>query len=118
MRSSRLLDRGNEEITLYAEKKVVNSRREPLIVWDPDTYVTVMVTAVTDRQADAEVVGQLSVKALRIMTRTPIPGSWGRAKFRGEWWDLKEPPTQSMGISKATRHWEFAIRSRNELVDG
>jgi hypothetical protein len=116
MRASRLLDRGDEVLVIYGEKKVTNSRRETTIAWDPDNYQTIKVTVVTDRQADAEVVGQLSVKNLRVMTRKPIPGSWARVKFRGEWWDLREPPTESHGISRATRHWEFAIRSRNELV--
>lgn len=113
-----ILDRGRETLVIYPEKKVVNGRREPLITWDPDNPKTIKVTAVTDRQSDAEVVGQLSVKVLRIMTREALPGSWNRVEFRGEWWDFARPPTQAFGPSRATDHWEFTIRSRNETVDG
>lgn len=115
MRHSRLLDRGNETAILYPQIYTTDARRNRTATWDPTKPKSIRVTATTNRQSDAEVAGQLSVRSMTIMTREPISGSWGRVKFRGEWWDLERPPTES-GVTKATRHWAVDIRSRNDQI--
>ena len=111
---SRLLDKGREKMLIYPEVEVINNRgdliRVPAAIPE-EIYVTVS----TQRQGDAEIPGQVSIKSLRCITRKAPVGSWARIVFRDEEWDLATPPHFSAGLSKATQHVEFIIRSRNKL---
>jgi hypothetical protein len=114
MARSRLLDAGRETILVYPEVLTVNSRGDEIRV-PSDVPVEVKVTTSAQRQGDAEVPGQVSIKTVRCITRDAPVGSWARIVYRGEEWDLAAPPRFTPGLSKATRHVEFILRSRNKL---
>jgi hypothetical protein len=68
-----------------------------------------------DRNASAELPGQVDVKIIRCVARDAPVGSWVRVVFAGEEWDLAAPPHFGAGVSKATRNVTFTIRSRNDV---
>jgi|GEM_PF-2401002 len=113
---SRMLDHGPEVMLIYPEVLTHNARGDEVRI-PSDTPVSVRVYATAQRQGDAEIAGQVSVKLLYIMTRKAPVGSWARLVFRGEEWDLASPPHFSVGLSRATQHVEFIIRSRNKLEE-
>jgi hypothetical protein len=113
-RRSVLLDRGRELMLVYPEELVLNNRGDEVRI-PVTTPVEVWVTTSSQRQGDAEIPGQVSVKSMRCITRSAPVGSWARIVFRGEEWDLAVPPRFTAGLSKATQHVEFIIRSRNRL---
>ena len=99
---------------VYPELIVINSRGDEVRV-PATTPVEVWVTTSSQRQGDAEIPGQVSVKSMRCLTRSAPVGSWARITFRGEDWDLAVPPRFTRGLSRSTEHVEFIIRSRNRL---
>lgn len=115
MGRSKLLDKGEETIQIFPEVWVTNRRGERLRT-PADTPVTVRCTVAEDRQSVAELPGQVDVKVLRILCR-PVEGTGSRARvfFRGEEYDLVQPPHFSSGASRGMRHMELLIRSRNAL---
>lgn len=114
MARSRLLDKGREKMLIYPEVEVTNNRGDSVRV--PATVpVEVWVTSSSQRQGDAEIPGQVSIKSMRCITRDAPVGSWARIVFRDEEWDLAAPPRFTPGLSNATKHVEFIIRSRNRL---
>jgi hypothetical protein len=113
-RRSILLDRGREQMFIYPEVTVTNARGERVRI-PATTPVEIWVTSSTQRQGDAEIAGQVSIKSMRCITRSAPVGSWARIVFRGEEWDLAAPPRFTTGVSRATQHVEFIIRSRNRL---
>jgi hypothetical protein len=115
-RRSILLDQGRESMLIYPEVTVTNSRGDSVRI-PSDTPVEVWVTSSAQRQGDAEIAGQVSIKSMRCITRTAPVGSWARIVFRGEEWDLAVPPRFTPGLSRATQHVEFVIRSRNKIQD-
>lgn len=117
MARSRLLDAGRETMLIYPEVLTVNARGDQVRV--PATEpVEIRVTTSAQRQGDAEIAGQVSIKSMRCIARDAPVGSWARIVFQGEDWDLAAPPRFTKGLSKATSHVEFIIRSRNRLEDG
>lgn len=114
MRRSRLLDRGRSLMLIYPEVTVINARGDRIRV-PAETPVEVWVTTSSQRQGDAELAGQVSIKSMRCITRSAPVGSWARIVFLGEEWDLATPPRFTPGLSRATQHVEFIIRSRNRL---
>lgn len=116
MRRSVLVDRGSEEMILYPSVLKTDSRGNKARSPDFTSPYSVMVNYSTDRQATAELPGQIDVKVVKLIApyKTPIE-SWARVKFRGEYWDIATPPVISR-FTKATRHVEFTLRSRNELA--
>lgn len=114
MARSRLLDKGREKMLIYPEVEVVNNRGDSVRV-PSTTPVEVWVTSSAQRQGDAEIPGQVSIKSMRCITRDAPVGSWARIVFQGEEWDLAAPPRWTPGLSSATKHVEFIIRSRNKL---
>lgn len=111
MARSRLLDRGNEYMQVYPDVEYINNRGERLKA-PSDTPITLRVTVAYDRPHDAQTAGQVQVKQYKIFCRQAPFGTWARIVFRGEEWDLADPPTNSEGLSATTRHVEFTIRSR------
>ena len=101
-------------MTIYPEVTTVNARGDEIRV-PSEEGVEVRVTTSSQRQGDAEIAGQVSIKTMRCITRTAPVGSWSRIVFRGEEWDLAVPPRFSPGVSRNTQHVEFVIRSRNRL---
>jgi hypothetical protein len=114
MARSRLLDKGRELMLIYPETEVVNARGDTVRI-PAAVPVEVWVTTSSQRQGDAELAGQVSIKSMRCITRSAPVGSWARIVFQGEEWDLATPPRFTPGLSRATRHVEFIIRSRNRL---
>lgn len=114
MARSRLLDKGREKMLIYPEVEVTNNRGDVVRVPSEDP-VEVWVTTSSQRQGDAEIPGQVSIKSMRCITRSAPVGSWARIVFDGEEWDLATPPRYTAGLSRATQHVEFIIRSRNKL---
>lgn len=109
---SRILDAGQEDMLIFPEVEVTNKRGESVIV-PADVPVKIRVTTSVDRSADAELPGQVSSKVMRVLARSAPVGSWAGVEFRGERWDLASPPRFTRGVSRATRHVEFMIRSTN-----
>jgi hypothetical protein len=114
---SRLVTQGQETIDIYPEVKVENNRGE--VYKTPSQFpVTVRCTVAEERQSSAELAGQVDVKIVRIICRNVAgTGAQSRVVFRGEEWDLAEPPHFSTGASRAMRHMELLLRSRNKLGD-
>lgn len=111
---SRLLDRGKEKILVYPEVELTNARGD-MVRLPSETPVEVWVTTSQQRQGDAELAGQVSIKSVRCIARTAPVGSWARIVYQGEEWDLAVPPRFTPGLSRATQHVEFILRSRNRL---
>lgn len=111
---STLLDRGRSIIFIYPEVEVVNSRGERVRV-PAETPVKVRVSMSRDRNATAELPGQVDVKIYRCVARTAPVGAWVKIEYDGEEWDVTAPPSWSDGVSKATRQVSFTIRSRNDV---
>lgn len=99
---------------IYPEVLVINSRGDEVRV-PAEEPVEIWVTTSAQRQGDAEVPGQVSIKTIRCVTRDAPVGSWARVIFEGEEWDIAVPPRFTPGVTDATRHVEFIIRSRNKL---
>ena len=115
MGRSKILDRGEARITLYPEVTVVNRRGETYRV-PSEEGVTVRATISEERQSTAELAGQVEGKVIRVVCRyVEGVGAETRVVFRGEEWDLAEPPHISLGASKRMRHLELLLRSRNKL---
>lgn len=116
MARTTIRDKGREPMVLYPEIIQTgsrgNARKEP----DFAHPFFVNVNCSTDRQTTAQIAGQVDSKLLKVIAPwgTPV-GSWARVRFRGEWWDIRVPPVIS-DFTKATRHIEFQLRSRNEVV--
>lgn len=111
---SLLLDRGREEMLIYPEVTEKDSRGN-MVQLPSTTPVPIRVTTSNDRSSNAELNGQVDVEILRCLTRTAPVGTWARVHFRGQDWDLAKPPRFAQGVSEATRHVHFTIRSRNKL---
>jgi len=86
--------------------KVADVDSAPMELW---------VNVSTDRQATAEVPGQVDVKVLKITTRSFPIDSYDRIVLRGEEWDMAVPPVISQW-TRATSHVALILRSRNRLV--
>jgi hypothetical protein len=111
---SRLLDKGRELILVYPEVTLTNARGDTVRL-PSETPVEVWVTASAQRQGDAEIAGQVSIKSVRCIARSAPVGSWAKVVYQGEEWDLAVPPRFTAGLSRATQHVEFILRSRNRL---
>ena len=112
---SRLVDRGNETIRIIPAVEQVDRSGNVVRFPDGDGYVR-RCTVAEDRQADAELPGQVSNKVVRVTVRdAPGIDSWAEIWFRGEQWDLAAPPHFSNGVSRAVRHVELLLRSRNQI---
>lgn len=118
MGRSKILDRGEETATIFPETYHVNRRGERYKV-PGGAGRTVRVTVTADKQAIAELPGQVHVKVVRMFFRWSDSfgeiGPNSRVNFRGEDWDLSVPPHFSFGPSRAIRHVELVIKSRNKL---
>lgn len=117
MRSRLLDDAGGEFVLIYPETLATNSRGDTLRV-PSDTPVKVYVTTSVDRSSDAEVPGQVSAKVIKCLARSAPVDSWAKVMYQGEQWDVAYPPRHTPGISRATRHVEFGLRSRNTTPSG
>ena len=118
-RGSKLLDRGKESMLVYPVvyelDRLGNRHRVP----DHTQPIQLYVNVSTDRQASAELPGQVDVKVLKVSFRgfpegvTLQPNSYDRIELRGEEWDVAVPPLFSNN-TRATRHWAVILRSRNK----
>ena len=109
---SRILDRGPEYVWIYPEVLHVDARGNRVRL-PSDTPVKVRVTTSEDRSSDAELPGQVSSKLVRCIARSAPITTWARVDYDGESWDLAAPPRVSKGLTRATSHVEFILRSRN-----
>ena len=111
---AKLLDRGREFILVYPEETVTNSRGTP--TKQPSaTPVRVRVTTRSDRSQVADLPGQIDTEAVKCIARTAPVGTWARIVYQDKEWDLAVPPRWAAGMTRATRHVEFTIRSRSGL---
>lgn len=118
MARSRLIDRGNETITVYPSVLEHDSDGNEIRVAGTTGY-TRRATVAEDRQADAELPGQVSNKIVRLTVRdAPGLDSYAEIWFRGERWDLGGPPHFSNGASRAVKHVELILRSRQRMPRG
>lgn len=113
MAKSVLLDKGTEDMWIYPQVKV-RDKRGNYIDMPSETPTKLRVSTAVDQGSDAELAGQVSVKVLRVITRSAPIESWARIVYAGEEWDLAYPPRFTPGLSRSTRHVEFGIRSRNQ----
>lgn len=117
---SRILDRGAETLKLYGSFLQTDILGNEQWVADNQNPITLRVTASTDRQQTAEVNGQLAIKMIKVSFRG-IPGVndfsrpqvWDRAEFRGEQWDVRQPPANTR-VTRALRHTYLILVSRNQ----
>lgn len=114
---SRLLDRGTSTILVFPEVDVVNNRGDLLKV-PSDVGIPVRVSMSKDRNASAELPGQVDVKIIRCIARDVPAGSWARIEYNGEEWDLAAPPHFGRGVSRNTVGVSFTLRSRNDIKAG
>lgn len=111
---SRLLDRGTSTILVFPEVDVFNSRGDLLKV-PSEVGIPVRVSMSKDRNASAELPGQVDVKVIKCIARAVPAGSWARVEYNGEEWDLAAPPHFGNGVSKNTIGVSFLLRSRNDI---
>lgn len=114
MPRTKLLDRGEEICEIYPEVRVRN-RQGSFSLRPGKTPEVIRVTVTEERMSASDLIGQVSIHYLRLSTRHMRGGAYARVVFRGEEWDIVTPPHLSTGSSRAIRHWEFKIRSRNRL---
>lgn len=112
MRRSRLLDRG-EEVILYPEKEVVNSRGNPQRVPDLDNPMKVRAVLTEDRNQTTDTSSNIATIRYKVQCRIFDIGPYSRAFARGAWWDIGAPPNFSPHFSRAVSHMEFPLRARN-----
>lgn len=118
MARSRLMDRGNEIVTISPTVLEQDVDGNEIRFPGSETY-TRRATVASDRQADAELPGQVANKVVRLTIRdAPGLDSYAEIRFRGEQWDLAGPPHFSNGASRAIKHVEITIRSRNQIQTG
>lgn len=112
---SRLLDKGQEEAEFFPSVTVVNRRGERTSQPSAEG-IKRRVTVSGDEQAIAELAGDVSILAVKLLCRE-VPGADHRmrVKFRGQMFDLAMPPHFSSGASRATRHMAVVLRGRNEV---
>ena len=110
--SSRLLDAGREPMWVYPEEKKTDSRGN-VLSFPSDTPVKIYATVSADRSSTNELPGQVSSDAVKVFTRSAPIGTWAKVVYGGWEWDLAAPPRFVKGMSKATEHVTFSLRSRN-----
>lgn len=114
MPRSKLLDSGEEICVVYPEVEYTDSRGNKLLKAGLEGF-PIRVSVSATRMTSSDLLGQVAVNMVRCTTRS-VPGwKWARVVFRGEEWDILTPPHIASGASRATRHWEFTLRSRNRI---
>lgn len=107
----RLLDRGAEEMLVYPQVATVNARGETVYV-PSDVPVPITVTTAGDRSSIAELPGQISELIIKCTSRDAPVGPWARVVYQGVEFDLVAPPRFSPGVTRASKHVSFTIKSR------
>lgn len=105
-----LLDRGNEEITVYPEVETTDERDNDVRVPSPDGVV-VRCRVQPIRSDDVAVAGQQVTTVYKIIARDAPLGAWALVNWQGRDWDLIGEPLWSNG-SPATRHVTVLITAR------
>ena len=79
---------------------------------------------IPDRSQRAEVMGQQEITVMR-MGINDLPefqdgstGLWTYLLWKGDIWDITQPPLYHHGTRRHTRHWTVMIRKRPEAVGG
>lgn len=115
---SKLLDKGEEIVYVYPEVRFEDERGNPQYVPSAEPK-PVRVTFSAARQSASDLIGQVEIGNVKGVTRHFTGGSWAKVlrNMRGVWeeWDVVTQPHLSTGPSRATRHWEFELRSTNGL---
>lgn len=116
-----LLDRGREIIYVYPETHAFSKRGDLKMVPAKDP-VRIRCTTAMDYPQMADLPGQIDVHIRKVIARRiPLgpdgrPATWSRIIYLGQEYDLGAPPSFNRGITRATDHWEFTIRSRANLA--
>lgn len=115
-RSSRLLDRGTEQMLVFPSAEQLDRQGNRVRVADMDAApISLLVNVSTDRQATAELPGQVDVMVLKVSTREFPLDSYDRIELRGQEWDLAVPPVFSRW-TRSTSHVALILRSRNRAA--
>lgn len=118
--TSRLLDRGRELILVWPQVEVITPRGDLRKV-PAEEPIAIRCTTSEDRSQIADLPGQIDIHILRVLARRiptapdGTPSTWARVMYEGQEYDMAEPPRKSRGVSRATEHWEFKLRSRSNL---
>lgn len=116
-----LLARGREIIYIYPETQAFNKRGDLKMI-PADEPVRVRCTTSMDRSQMADLPGQIDVHIRKVIAqRIPLgpdgrPATWSRIVYNGQEYDLGAPPSFNRGVTRATDHWSFTIRSRSNLA--
>lgn len=97
---------------IYPEVDHVDGRGNKLKV-PSNTPVKIRASVSTDRSSTAELPGQVTSVAKKVITREAPIGAWAKVVYDGWEWDVAAPPSFVKGPSKATSHVSFQLRSRN-----
>lgn len=114
MPRSKVLDGGEEIAIVYPEVLYTDDRGNRFYVAG-EKPEKIRVTVSKARTSSSDLPGQVSIQNLKCTTRRITGWDWDRIVLRGEEWDLTTPPHIASGVSRASRHYEFELRSRNKL---
>lgn len=114
MPRNKLVDRGEEIITVYPEVLFIDRQGNRSYRAGREGHA-VRISVSEERKTPSDMIGQVSISLVRCVARSIPAWDWARVVFRGEEWDIVTPPHISSGASRATRHHEFVLRSRNGL---
>lgn len=75
---------------------------------------------IPDRSQRAEVPGQQEIVVMRLGIQdlpelsSGTTGLWTYVIWKGDIWDITQPPLYRHGVKRHTRHWSVSIRQRPE----
>ena len=113
--------RTGQDIEVYGRVLRTDRRGNEQYVADETTPVfTGRGWVIPDRSQRAEVMGQqeiivmkLGIKDLPELNDDSV-GLWTYVKWKGDIWDITQPPLYHHGVKRHTRHWSIALRKRPE----
>lgn len=113
-----MIDKGEEVVYVHPEVRFVDERGNPQYAPSVEP-VAIRATFSAARQSASDLIGQVEIGNVKGITRSFTGGSWAKVlrNMRGVWeeWDVVTQPHLSVGPSRASRHWEFELRSTNGL---
>ena len=112
--------RTGQSIQVYGRKIITDRRGNRQYVPTTEPVFTGRAWVIPDRSQRAEVTGQQEIIVMRLGIKD-IPeldnettGLWTYIKWRGDIWDITQPPLYHHGYKHHTRHWSIYIRKRPE----
>lgn len=105
--------RQGQPVVIYRTKVIQDARGNSTVVVDPENPHKLTAAVIPQRSSRAEVPGQQLVDVVRLIVSDDLEGVtlWSRVEYRGEEWDLVQPPAYHHG-TRRTRHSSVDIRRR------